>query len=183
MQIPADPRAVHRPCASRGDQREPSRIVPAVSTELLHRMEELLIQELQNPGSRVGGGDAKRLRNPRGDRIASAIYTESSLVTEDIGAEPAQHQLSVGNRRLLSAPAVAYRSRIGTRTTRADEQHTPPVDICDRPSAGTDTMNVDAWERNVEAAELELGSGLGLPLANQGDVAACAADLHREKTA
>ena len=114
---------VQRTGAAIGDQREIAGIEAALGGDALDRV------------GHGGGGDAQDAVGGRRDvqcraawRRASsarsaAVDVELHLAAEEaVGAEPAEHQIGVGDGRLGAAEAVAGRAGRGAGALRADAQ-------------------------------------------------------------
>ena len=88
--------------------------------------------------------EAERLRDLLGQRLLAPLEIELHLAAEEaIGAEPAEHQVGVGDGRLGAAEAVADRARRGAGAFRADAQRVADLDAGDAAAAGADLLDVD----------------------------------------
>ena len=72
--------------------------------------------------------EAQRLRDPLAERALRRREIEPHLAAEEtIGAEPAEHEIGVGDGRLGAAVAVADRPRLRRRRFRGPTRSAPPV--------------------------------------------------------
>ena len=99
-----------------------------------------------------------------------------------IGAEPAEHHLSVGRCGLAAAAAVAGRPRIGARRLRADAVDAAVVDIGDGAAARPDGVDIDHRDHGLIVADLGIEQVAHPERAAGGDpdVRRRAADIERE---
>ena len=102
---------------------------------------------------------------------------------EECGIEPAEHEVRIGDRRLLAAAPVAGRSRDGACALRPDLEEAAGVDPSDRAAARPDRPRRDARHADREAElELEVGRIERLALEDHADVAARSAHVECERT-
>ena len=88
--------------------------------------------------------ETQRLRNALQMRALRRREIEPHLAAEEtIGAEPAQHEVGVGNGRLGAAPAIAGRSRLRRRRFAVRRAARRRADARDAAAAGADFLNVD----------------------------------------
>jgi hypothetical protein len=102
---------------------------------------------------------------------------------EECGIEPAEHEVRVGDRRLLAAPAVAGGSRDCARALRPDLEEAAGIDPSDRAAACPDRPRRDARHADREAElELEVRRIERLALEDDAHVAARSAHVECERT-
>ncbi len=133
---------VQRTGAAIGDQHEIAGIEAALGGDALDGIGH---RGRGNAQDAVGGctrAHAERLADPHFERALGGGGIELHLAAEEaIGAEPAEHQIGVGHRRLGAAEAVAGRARRRAGALRADAQRAV-VDAGDRAAAGADLENI-----------------------------------------
>ena len=101
----------------------------------------------RDPVDAERGGDRDRRR-------ARPPPVEPPLAAEEVvRVEVAEHEVGVGDRRLVAAVAVAGRARHRAGAFRPDMQHAAGVDPRDRAAAGADAGDVEALQRDAVAAD------------------------------
>ena len=104
---------------------------------------------------------ALSMESPSGSaiRFSIALYDSAASIfdvaaEEMLGIEPSQHDLRVGDGRLLSALTVASRAWHGARRARTDPERAAGIDVGDRSSAGADRVDVDHRHENRKRGHL-----------------------------
>lgn len=99
--------------------------------------------------------EVERIGDPFAERGYGRSKIERHLAAEKtVDAQPAEHQIGVGDRRLLSAEAVAHRARLGAGALRTDTQRTTGLDAGDAAAAGADLLNVNHRHLNRQPADI-----------------------------
>ncbi len=96
-------------------------------------------------------------------------------------AQPAQHELGVGDGRVLAAQPVGGGAGARAGALRADMQQAGIVDPGDRAAAGADRVDLHRRRREVIAVDREFVGDRHLAARHHHHVAARAADLHRDQ--
>ena len=114
-------------------------------------------------------------------RALGGLDVELHLAAEEaVGAEPAEHQIGVGDGRLLAAEAVAGRPRLRAGALRADAQGAV-LDARDRAAAGADLEDVHHGDlhrqRLVVAADQRRAGGQRLALVDHAGLGGGAAHV------
>src|SRR5947207_645041 len=114
----------------------------------------------------------------------SGLAIERQLAAEPgVAAEPAEHEVGVGHRRLGAAAAIARRTRHRLGALRADAQRATLVDPGDGAAAGADRVDVDDRDADRRAFEAGLARHLRRAVEHQADVGAGAAHIERDDVA
>ena len=185
---------VDRAGATEPDQSEVARIEPALDGHQPERARHRGVGDLHDP---EGGRDdiaARAGRRSARDRAGRGVDVEVELAAEEgIGAEPAEHEVRVGDGRLLAAAAVGGRSGLGAGADRADAQRAAGVDPGDGAATGADLGQLDdrrangiarparrarAWLR--DRPDVVLLGDLRRPAADQADLGGGAAHVERD---
>src|SRR2546428_7025866 len=110
---------------------------------------------------------------PRSTLFPYTTLFRSQLAAEPgVGADPAEHQIGVGDGRLVAAAAVAGRARHRLGAVRPDAQGAAVVDPGDRAAAGADRVDVDDRDADRGAGEAGLAGDLRGAAEHQADVGA-----------
>src|SRR5439155_22911439 len=96
---------------------------------------------------------AERLGNPIDRQLRRGTVEQAAAAEEIRRGEIAEHQIGVGDGRLIAALAITGRPRHRTGAVRADMQDAALVDPGDRAAAGADRSDVEAVEGNAVAAD------------------------------
>ena len=175
--------AVQRPGTAEGDQREVARVEP-----LLHRLgadgiRHVGIDDGEHPFGGLVPVDAERLCEA-GERRIGPLGRERHLAAEEVvRVQPAEHEVGVGHRRRLAAPAVAGGAGLGARALRPYLEGAARVDARDAAAARTDGRDVDHRHQHRVAADPGVARG-GLAVAavdHDADVGAGAAHVEGDE--
>ena len=139
---------VQRPRAAEGHQRVAARIVALAHRDdpdgaracWSARRETMPARRLDDRGAELGG-------EPRRSPARPARAERHAPVEELRGAQPPEHDVGVGHRRLVAAAPVAGRARLGARALRPDAQRAARVDPGDAAAAGADRLDLELGMR------------------------------------
>ena len=144
---------MQRTGAAIGDEREASGVETALRGDALHRIGHLGRGDAQYAVRRFRRAQAERLRHTLGHRAFRGRDIELHLAAEEaVGAEPAEQEIGVGDRRLGAAAAVAGGSRHRAGAARPDMQRAAVFDPRDRAAAGADFENIDGRDLDRQGA-------------------------------
>ena len=130
-------------------------------------------------GRLLGAPDPERLeRRARRVRVEPQVGGDRRL-----GGQPTEHEVGVGDRRLLSPAPVTGRPGVGARALRADAQRAAAVHPRDRSAAGADRVDVDHRQPHRQPGHppVDRELGLGAALGEEERVAARAAHVEPER--
>ncbi len=186
---------VDRPGAAEPDQSEGSRVEPALDGHQPKCARHRGIGDLHDPERGRDDVHPERVGAAIADRAGRGVNVEVELAAEErFGAEPAEHEVRVGDRRLLAAAAVRGWSRLGAGADRADAQRAARVDPGDRAAAGADLGQLDdrradrvaratrrAGARLRDRPDVVLLGDLRRPAADEPDLGRRAAHVERDR--
>ena len=130
---------VQRPGAAERQQRELARVDAALDGHHPQRPDHLGVGDVEDP-LRALAQARGRARSPSAPTAALGRLASSSSAARErrVGVEVAEHEVRVGDRRLLAAVAVARGPGPGARRARADAQRAAGVaQAIDPPPAPT----------------------------------------------
>ena len=161
------------------DQRHAARIMAAFAGEPLHGMQQFLIHQPYDARCGVLDAEAKRAGDRFLDSLPGTFRVDPHRSTcHRTGLDAAEHDLRVGDGRILAAEAIAGRAGIGSGTLRADMQHASFVDVGDCAAASADGVDFHCRQNAGVATNIEpIGEG-HLAAGHDDDVATGAADFH-----
>ena len=144
------------PGAAEGHQREIARVVAALDRDHANAAHDVGVGDAQDAGGGRDHVEAERVWRMRlATRAARGRGVERHLAAEArLAAEPAEHDIGVGDGRPRAAAAVARRARHGLGAHRADAQRAALVDPGDRAAAGADGVDVDDRQAHRDVSEL-----------------------------
>ena len=155
VQLARDRHHVQRSRSARGDQSEVARIVALGDRDLAHGERHLGDRDIDDRLRRAGRAHRERIGDLLQDPQGRGLGVERHLTAEEIiRIEPPQHEIRVGDRRLGSPAAVAYRPGIGTRALRADLERSDLVDPGDAAAARTHLDQIDHRHHDRVAARV-----------------------------
>ena len=103
--------------------------------------------------------------------VARRLDVERHLAAEQLRRQVPEHDVRVGHRWQLTAPAVGRRARRGARRLRPDAERLRQLrDVGDRPAARTDGVDVDRRDADAEVRDRRLAADRRLPVLAEGDV-------------
>ncbi len=188
VQLARDRHHVQRPRAARGDQSEVARIVALGDRDLAHGERHLGDCDIDDRLRRRGQAHLQRIGDLLQDPPGRGLGVEHHLTAQEIvRIEPPQREVRVGDRRLGSPAAVAYRPGIGARALRADLERADLVDPGDAAAARAHLDHVDHRHHDRVAARVPadvIARGQsGLALAYQARLCGGAAHVERDYVA
>ena len=105
------------------------------------------------PRAACVGDRSSALARASPSRRSAAAAVELHVAAEEIvGIEQPEHQVGVGDGRLVAAAAVAGRTGIGAGALRADLEQPERVDMGDAAAAGADLDHVDRRDGDRQPA-------------------------------
>ena len=174
--------AVHRAGAAGGHQGEGRGIVAAFDAEPLDGMQQVLLQQADHAGRGVLDRQAERPGQFVFDGLARQRAVErDGTAGQRAGAQAPEHELRVGDGRLHAAQAVGGGPGPRAGALRADMQQAGIVDPGDGAAARADGVDLDRRRREMVAVDGELIGHRHVASRHHHDVAAGAADLHRDQ--
>ena len=137
---------VQRPGAAERQQREGARIVPALDRDRADRPHHVGDHDAEHAVRGALDREAEPLGERR-DRLAREALVERHVAAEQPARrKPPEHEVRVGDGRLLATAAVAGRARLRARALRADLHQPVAVEPGDRAAAGADRIDVERGE-------------------------------------
>ena len=136
---------MQRPGAAIGDEREIGGVEAALGGHPAHHMGHLGRGDAQDAVGRRGRDRDRAARRRASSSARSArLDVEPHLAAEEaVGAEPAEHEVGVGDGRLGAAAAVADRARLRARALRPDMQaRRPSTRAIEPPPVPTSWMSI-----------------------------------------
>ena len=175
---------MHRPGTTRRDEGKASRSVPAFDGHVLHGVQHMLLDHVDDASSGLFDGQPERPRNLRVDRLAGGFNVEIEDAAGRLpGAQTAEHQLGVRDRGPSAATSIAGGTGISSRTFGSHVEHASAVDTGDRSAASADGVDVDGGRGDVIARDHDVVARRDRTARHQQHVARRAADLHRDQVA
>src|SRR5439155_14765907 len=92
-----------------------------------------------------------------------------------------EHEIRIGNRGVDTAASVARRTRYRAGALRSDDERAARIEARDRPTTGTDGVDVDRGETDRIPAHATRRCGLGHTAADQAHVGAGTAHVERDR--
>ena len=179
LQLARHRRAVHGTGAAEGHQRGEARVVAALHRHDADAAHDVGVRHAQDAGRGGHRVEPERVRDVRLDSGARRGGIEPQCAAEPrLAAEPAEHQVGVGDGRPRAAAAVARRPRHGFRAHGPDAQGAAVVDPGDGAAAGADGDDVDGGQPHGDLPDAGRARRLRAAVADQADVGAGAADVH-----
>ncbi len=160
---------VQRAGAAEGDEREVPRIVATLDRHDPQRPQHLGVHDVDDVG---------RVDVP--ERARRGVAVELEPAREPL-REPAEEQVGVGHRRLLSAPAVTGRPGNGACAAGADAQGTTSVPPGDGPAACPDRVDVDHRYADREPGHVTAFRAARAATGDQADVGRRAAHVEGDR--
>ncbi len=120
-------------------------------------------------------GEMPELAGQGDDAGAGGVDVERDLATEQVGRDPAQGHVGVGDGDVGPALGVAERARVGACRVRADLEGALGGEPGDRAAAGADGDDVDHRDLARERPDAALGGQRGLAVDDDRDVGGGAA--------
>ena len=183
-QAPRNRRAMHRPGTARRDEGKAARRVSPFDGHVLHGVQHMLLDHVDDAGSGLFHRQPQRTRNLRSDRLAGGFDVEIEDAAGRLPrAQAAKHQLGVRDRGPSAAASVAGGTRIGSRTFGPHVEHPGVIDPGDRPAASADGVDVDGGRRDVVPRDHDVVARCDRTARHQQHVARRAPDLHRYQVA
>ena len=112
--------------------------------------------------------------------VAGGLHVERDLAAEQVGRDPAEGDVGVGDGRLGAALGVAERARVGAGRVRADLEGALGREPGDRAAAGADGHDVDHRDLARVGADGALGGEGRLAVEDDGHVGRRAAAVAGE---
>ncbi len=135
---------MERSGAAIGDQREIRRIEAALGRHPAHHMRHFRRGDAQDAFGGFGQRQPERLCDLVVERTFRAFDVELHLAAEKaVGGEPAEHEIGVGDGRLLAAEPVAHRTGHRAGAFRPDAHRAGKPGARDAAAAGADLLDVD----------------------------------------
>ena len=178
-----DRRGVERSGAPERQEREAARIDAAFDGDHPHRPDHLGVGDLDDAPRGLVGFDPE-LRGELRDGLLRCLAIERYASREPaVGAEVAEQQVGVGDRRLVTAIAVASGPGPRARRPRADPQCAAGVTPGDRPPAGADRVDVEHRQLDRATGELTRVGAADTSVLDHADVTGGAAHVEAERVA
>ena len=172
-------RRVQGSAAAKGHHGEVPRIKSLSDGHQAHALRHLGIQHPVDAVGRVSHADAQRAGNVLLDGACREPGIQGHAAAGKVGGvQQPQHQGGIGHRGSLSTAPVAGRPRIGTGGIRSDTQPSGGVQPRDAAPARADGVDVHHGRTYRIAVDESFRAHQRLSSADQGDVAARAADVH-----
>ena len=175
---------VQRACTAEGDQRELARVVPLLDRPRADRARHVRVRDREDPLRRLEQAQAEPVGELL-DGLDGGVTVELHPAAEEaVGVEPAEDDVRVADRRLLSPVAVAGGAGRGAGAARADAEGATFVDVRDRAAAGADRVHVEhRHEQRIAADPGVAGRRLAdAVLGDDADVGGGAAHVERDQT-
>ena len=142
---------LRRPGAAERQQREAARIDAALDGHLADGVGLVPVGDLDDAvGELLGAHVAGQPGGERGDAGARALDVERDAAADQRRRNAAEHQIGVGDGRLVAAVRVAHRAGLGAGALRADLEMAFAGDPGDRAAAGADGLDVDHRDAHRE---------------------------------
>ena len=181
--LAAERAAMQRPGAAKAIDHEIARIVPPFDRHLADEVRHMVVHDLDDAGGGVADADAERLGDLLLDRVLGELAVELEVAAQEIiGIDVAEHDVGIGNGRIVAAAAVAGGAGIGAGAHRADLE---PAQIRpgDRAPAGADRDDVDGGRQQRVLVDGRGGRDDRLAVGDQADIEAGAADIGADDVA
>ncbi len=162
-EAPGDLGCMQRARATVGHQGELAWVEAALDRDRPESVPHRRVRNSDHPERCSRRVEPERLRDSGRDRLARALRIQlDAPASKDLRTEPAEHDLRVGHRRLLTAAPVADGAGAGPRAVRADPQATSGFDRGDAAPTGSHLVDVEDGHPDrvtfVVAADEVLGS-------------------------
>ena len=145
-------------------------------------MQEVLFQQTDHPGGCVLDREAERLGKLGLNRAAGKRAVEiDGTAGQRAGPQAPQHEMRVGDGRVLTPQSIGGRAGPRTGALRADMQETGIVHPGNGAAAGTDRVNLDRRRGEVIAVDRQLVGHGHIAARHDHDIATRAADLHGDQ--
>ena len=181
-ELVGDLRRVHGPGAAERHQAEPARVVAAGDRDHAQRRGHVGAQHAHDGRRRVLDRQPERARHrPLDGGPGERGVERRAAAQEPRRVERAEHDVGVGDGRLVAAHAVGGRAGIGAGRLGADRERAEPVDARDRAAARADRADVDLRQRHGMARHRAAVAQLRLAADHERDVGGGAADVDGER--
>jgi hypothetical protein len=170
------------PAPPEGEQHEVAGIAPALQRHEADGARHLVVGHAHDGGSGRHRVQVQVRADLLVEDLADVIETRAAGHAEQrVGVEPAQHEVRVGDRRLLATAAVGDRSRLGAGALRAYLQDARARHARDGAAAGADRVDVDHRHAHRQTvAHLLVGAHRRRAADDHADVEAGAAHVARD---
>ena len=167
---------VHGPGATQHDQRELTRIVPALDGHQTDLVRHTRVDDAMDARRRGHGVDAEPLADRADGAFRGADVEGHRATGEALRIQVTQYDTRVRHRRLVAAAPVACRPGLGAGAARS---HGEPAGRRHRhaAAAGADRVDVDDRQLQRERADRPVLGDLRPAVAHETDVGARAPDI------
>ena len=181
-ELGSDARSVQRACAAaryEGARREVEPLLRGIDADRVSHVE---VVDAHHPLGGLEDTEAERSRHVELDRPLCEPGIERHPAAEVVArAEQAEHEVSVGRRRQLTAAPVAGGTRVGSSARRTNHQTAVGRHSGDRAAASADRRDVEHRHVDVVADEATLCHLKRSALVDHCDVGARAADVEGDQ--
>ena len=140
---------------------------PRLTDDLAQRVGLVPGRDLEDAGGAALEVEAELL-GEGGDARPGGLHVERDLAAEQVGRDPAEHDVGVGDGRLGAALGVAERAGVGAGRVRADLEGALGREPGDRAAAGADGHDVDHRDLARVGADGALGGEGRLAVEDDG---------------
>ena len=172
--------AVERPRAAEGHEREIAGIVAALHRYQPDGADHVVVDDVEDPARRRFERKAERPRHPLLDGPARPLDVERHLAAQQVRGDTTKHEVSVGDRRLLPARAVARGAGHGARALGTHRERAVVAHTRDRSAARADRVDVDHGHGQRPSADASFNRHRRFAALDQAHVGARAANVHRD---
>ncbi len=142
---------------------------PALDGDLAQRVGLVPRRDLEHAGGTRLGGQSELLRQGL-DTGAGGVDVERDLAAQQVGRDPAEDDVGIGDGHVGATLGVAERTRIGARRLRTDLEGALGREVRDRAAAGTDGDDVDHRDLGGVDTDTALGGQRGFAVDDHADV-------------
>ena len=175
-------RSVQRPGSPEDDEGELAGVVAAADRDQSHGVGHVGVRHLQDRVRGVVELEPEGLADTGQDGLLGRGPVEPHRAADQLLAQPSEHDVRVGVRRLRVAAPVARRAGIGARRLRPVAERPGRVDPGERPAARADGEHLDRREADrVAVLDEPLLRHARLPVVDERDVGARPAHVEPDR--
>src|SRR3984893_19575634 len=137
--------------AAKRQQRKGARVDAALDRHLPDRVGLAHVTYLDYAaGKLLVSHVARQSRRQRRDPAARAFDIERDAAPDQRWGNPPQHQIGIGNRRLVASVRIAHRPRLGAGAARANPEMALAADPGDRAAARAGGLDINHLDSHRE---------------------------------
>ncbi len=175
-------RRLRRARAAEREQRESARVDAALDRHLADAVRLVPVRDLDDAfGELLDAHAAAEALAEIGDALPRALGVELDAAADQRRRDPPEHEVGVGDRRLVASVRIAHRPRHRAGALRPDLEMALAADPGDRAAAGADGLDVDHRDAHRERSDRAAVGDLRHARLDQAQVGGGATSVQRNQ--